>query len=105
MISNFTGCYSPNYSPIPTQIEYTIITKKLRGTVTSVQLMQLFAGCISGCYPLIAKNITHCSLNRWEFYLLKHVLRAERKIIGLQIQPIKLKQRRGQEIWMCRENT
>ncbi len=31
-------------------------------------------------------------------YLLKHVLRAERKMIGLQIQPMKLKQRRGQEI-------
>ncbi|XP_048021697.1 granzyme B(G,H)-like [Megalobrama amblycephala] len=33
---------------------------------------------------------------RWEFYLLKHVLRAERKMIGLQIQPMKLKQRRDQ---------
>ncbi len=36
--------------------------------------------------------------SRWEFYLLKHVLRAERKMIGSQIQQIKIKQRRGQKI-------
>ena len=37
---------------------------------------------------------------RWELYELKHVLRAESKMIGLQIQPMKLKVRRAQKTFV-----
>ena len=37
---------------------------------------------------------------RWELYQLKHVLRAESKIIGLQIQPMKLKVRRAHKTFV-----